>query len=57
MYMLSLVLALIFTVFLCLSAILIEWIIAQIGVTFFVFILMVSSLVFLLMIGERHHGQ
>ena len=53
MYITGFVLALICTLMFCLAAILIKWVITQIGVTFFAFVLILMSLIFLIIRDKK----
>lgn len=54
MYITGFALALICTLCFCLTAILIKWVITSVGVTFFALVLILMSLIFLLIIGDKN---
>ncbi len=57
MYMLGFLLVLGCTLLMCLAVIIIEWIIAKVGVMVFAFILIVMSTLFLIVVGGKDNDN
>lgn len=57
MYTSAITLAFITTLLICLGVIFLKWIIVQVGVTFFAMMLVVMSLIFLIITGEKENGK
>lgn len=57
MYTSAFTLAFLFTLLTCLGVIFMKWIIAQVGISFFAVVLVVMSLIFLLIAGDKKHGE
>lgn len=57
MYTSAFILAFVFTLVICVGVIFMKWIILQVGITFFALVLVVMSLVFLLIAGEKENGR
>ena len=57
MYTSAITLAFIMTLAICLGIIFMKWIIVQVGVTFFALILVIMSLIFLIILGEKENGK
>ena len=57
MYTSAFTLAFVFTILACVGVIFMKWIIAQVGISFFAVVLIVMSLIFLLIAGEKEHGK
>lgn len=57
MYTSAITLAFIMTLTICLGVIFMKWIFAQVGITFFALILVIMSLIFLIITGEKENGK
>lgn len=57
MYTSAFILAFIFTLLICVGVVFMKWLILQVGITFFALILIVMSLIFLLIAGEKENGR
>lgn len=57
MYTTAFTLAFIITLLACLGVIFMKWIIAQVGISFFAVVLVVMSLIFILIAGDKKYGE
>ena len=57
MFTSAIILSFFVTLLICLFVILLKWIIVQVGVTFFAMVLIVMSLVFMIITGEKKNGK
>lgn len=57
MYTSAITLAFIMTLTICLGVVFMKWIFAQVGITFFALILVIMSLIFLIITGEKENGK
>ena len=57
MFTSAIILSFFVTLLICLFVILLKWIIVQVGVTFFAMVLVVMSLVFMIITGEKKNGK
>lgn len=57
MYTSAFILSFVFTLVICVGVIFMKWLILQVGATFFALVLVVMSLIFLLIAGEKENGR
>ena len=56
-YTSAIALAFIMTLVICVGIIFMKWIFAQVGITFFALVLVIMSMIFLIIVGEKENGK